>query len=657
MIRRGIRRLFRLPLRRADVVRRDVEAEIDTHLALRTEQLMARGLPPEAARAEAARLFGALDIDHQALAHAAHHREQRMRMTEFFDAIRHDVTYALRGLRREPLLTAFVVVTFGLGIGANAAMYGVVDRLMLRGPEHVHDANRAVRLSMTVQPRGMRPVNTGSVGYVSYNVMRASTHSFASVAAYAADEQNATFGRGADARLINLGRATAGFFPLLGVQPEAGRFFSSAEDSTTDPQQVVVLGYGLWKRAFGGDRNAIGKTAIIGDAPYTIVGVAPKGFSGADLFRVDAWTPMSGYSRNVTPDWTHSWNAQWLYVVGRLTPGVTGEDAALDATAAHRRAYVGDDSAFAQARFRASPLQYDRDGGEPSETRVARWLIGVAAIMLLIGCANVVNLLLARAVRRRREIAVRLALGVARGRLVRLLLTESLVLAVAGWIAGLGVAYGGGTLIRTVLLPRVEWPSSPVAGRVLAVSLVVSLVVGVVVGLLPALHSSREDLTAALKLGVRDGGARMSRVRGALTIAQAALSVLLLVGAGLFVRSLRRVEVLDLGIQPDRVLTVELRRPALGKIADTVERRLERVGRANVYPALVARLRGLGEVESAAPTIGLPFQTRFSQRVRIPGFDTLPSLGGGGPGVAAVGEDYFQNRRPAGGEGSRVHGR
>jgi putative ABC transport system permease protein len=358
---------------------------------------------------------------------------------------------------------------------------------------------------------------------------------------------------------------------------------------------------------------------------------------------VDLWLPMSVLGPTTTPDWTHSWNAQWLHVIGRLKAGVSPEEAAAEATAAHQRAY-GDNpsgSFSPNARLTVRPLRYDEAGREPAEDAVSRWLVGVTLIVLLIAGANVTNLLLARGLTRRREIMVRLALGVGRWRLVRLLLAESMLLAFAGSAAGLVVAYFVASLLRRVLLPAVAWTSAPVDGRVLAVAIGMALITGLVVGAVPALRATRTDVATGLKAGAREGGGRRSRLRTSLTVAQAALSVVLLVGAGLFVRSLWNVRALDLGLEPDRVLATSIQWPGLGRIADSAARARERTRRTEFYARALERIRQIPGVEHAALTVGMPFQSSFSVRLRLPGRDSLPRVPSGTPNISAVTSQYF----------------
>jgi len=612
---------------------RELQEELQFHQALETMHQAHRGLSDDAAWAGARRRLGS----------PTYYREEARHMTGFgfLASTAQDLRFVARSLRREPTFAAFVVLTLALAIGANAAMFGVVDRLLLRGPEHIRDPERVVRLYLTDQPPGMRPYTSGTFGYVTYEVLRAGTHSFEALAVY--NKPEVVVGRGAEAEELRGSYVTAGYFPLLGVEPAVGRFFTAEEDAVGGAQHVAVIGYGLWQRSFGRDPRVLGRSMVIGGELHTVVGVAPKGFTGPELARVDVWLPMSLFGSRVTRDWTRAWDAQWLGVIGRLTGGVTREQASAEATAVHRAAYSSDaaGSFTPRARLIAAPLGATEEGREPPEAAVSRWLIGVTVVVLLIACANVINLLLARVVRRRREVVVRIALGVGRWRLVRLLLAESLFLAIAGSVTGLAVAYVTGSLVRNVLLPDVEWTSAPVDGRVLALATGMALIIGIVVGLVPALRTARSDVATGLKTGVREGGGQRSRLRTMLTVAQAALSVVLLVGAGLFVRSLWNVRALDLGLEPDRVLAVSVRWGSMPPRTDPEARQREQARRSNFYLDALERIRHLPGVEHTALTIGMPFQSSFGLRLRVPGRDSLPRLHGREPNISAVTAEYF----------------
>ena len=607
------RKLFRLRLGRAARLAEEVDEEVRLHLEMRTRQLIERGLSPDEARAEARRRFGDVDRACRDLTRIERHKEARVRVREWLDGLRDDVRFVARSLARSPGFTAVVILTLALGIGANAAVFGVVDRLLLRGPEHVREPDELARLYMTYRTPWGDPLTESTLGYVSYVAMRDRARTLQGVAAYA--RSDAVLGRGAEASRIAVGQVTADFFPVLGVQPHLGRFFSAEEDRPGAASHVIVLDHGLWRQRFGADPAVLGRTLTLADETWTIIGVAPPGFTGVELLRVDAWTPMSLRGARTAPDWQRTWNAQWLQIVGRFEPGVTRQVAA-DLTGVHRAAYDGTDEALAEARMSVAPLRHDRSARETGEAAVSRWLIGVSAIVLLIACANVANLLLARSVRRRREVAVRLALGIGRRRLIRLLLAESTLLAVGGAIAGLALAWWGGQLLRVTLLADVAWSSAPVDGRVLLFTAVAAVMTAMLIGLVPALQASRPDLVDALRTGAREGGGRRARLRATFTVVQVALSVVLLVGAGLFVRSLWNVRALELGLDLEPVVAVYLTIPREG--ADDPER--SRARRSAIFASALERVRALPGVEHASVAIGTPFQSRFTVRLRVPGW-------------------------------------
>ncbi|HUF30509.1 MAG TPA: ABC transporter permease [Gemmatimonadaceae bacterium] len=642
MIRPGIRRAFRLVLWRRDNVADRVDDEIALHLDLRAAQLERGGLSPADARAEAVRRFaagGGTATARQALVQAASHRETTMHERERLAALWQDFRHSVRGIRREPAFAVLVIVTLALGIGANASMFGILDRLLLRGPEHVVDSDRIARMYQTTVVPGIGEFTGATVGYVTYADIRNGTRAFSEVAAYTG-AQEMTLGHGADAEQVRVRWVTWSYFPLLRVRPVLGRFFMEAEDRPPQGEALAVLAYGAWQRVFGGDSAVIGRDVTLGGRMYAIVGIAPESFTGHAREPTDFWLPVSARVPQPTDDWATTRFAQWLEVIGRLKPGVTFDQASGEATAAHQRAYDGSVDYEAEARLSMRPLWFDGRGQEALEVSVSRWLLGVSVIVLLIACANVANLLLARAVKRRREIAVRLALGIGRARLLRLLLLEGVLLAGAGGAVGVLVALWGGQFVRATLLPNVEWSGAPVDGRMLLFTAAATMLTGILVGLLPALMASRQNLTSALKEGSRQAGSARGGVRIGLTVAQAALSMVLLVGAGLFIQSLRNVRNLDLGIEPERVLTIRPSWLASGARSPD-EQESENRRRNDVRVRALERIRAHAGVESAALTIGLPFNSRFTVRLRVSGYDSLPRLSGGGPYVQAVTSDYF----------------
>ena len=554
-----------------------------------------------------------------------------------------DVRFGSRTLRREWSFSLAVIATLALGIGVNAAMFGVVDRLVLRGPDHVRDQERVRRVIRIRHSPGMDVEHTGWFPYAAYDTFRQHAQSFEQVAAYSVVERTTVLGQGLEARQITRGEATASLFPLLGVAPAAGRFYTEREDDTAQPEHVVVLGDSLWNSEFGRRPDVVGQSVLLDNVSYTVVGVAPKGFTGPDLVPVDVWMPESLLGRNrLFPSWTTGWNGSWLSLVVRLKPDVSPEQADAEATALFRQAYVGSDDVKRSSTLSVRSLRSDRNGEEPLESRVSTWLLAMSGIVLLVACANVVNLLLARAIQRSREVATRLAIGAGRGRIVRLLVVEVVMLAAVGGGAGVAIAYALGAYIQTQLLPSVDWTGGPVDWRVLGVCALVSIVLGLAVGLLPALRSTAADISTSLRSSARGGGATRSRTRTALTIAQAALSTALLIGAGLFVASLERVRAMDLGLQPDRVLTIGVRRAGIAPGTAEDDRKREAARRATFYRDVVDQLAGRPDVESASLTLGLPFWTAFGNSIEVPGRDTIPQLKGGGPYLSAVTPDYFK---------------
>jgi predicted permease len=387
---------------------------------------------------------------------------------------------------------------------------------------------------------------------------------------------------------------------------------------------------------------------VVGGRSYLIVGIAPRGFTGAALDPVDIWVPVSS-ARHPRTDWPTTWNAKWLHTIARLKSSVPVERAAADATAAYRDAYAARVVPAGSAAFASEgdyavslrPLRFDATGNEPMVAGVARWVSVVAGVVLLVACANVANLLLARGVGRRREIALRAALGITRGRLLRLLAAELLVLATLSAAGALVVALGTGHWMRTVLLAEIPWDRPPIDMRVLAFTALATLATALLVGLMPMAQAGRVRLTESLREGAPQSGAGRAGLRQLLTIAQGALCVVLLVGAGLFMVSLARVKALDLGIETGRVVAVTVQwRPlaGLGPEQETAER----ARRRNVREWALPRLQTVRGVESVAASIGLPFESLFGLSVRVPGLEELPTLPGGGPYVSAVDASYFR---------------
>jgi predicted permease len=438
--------------------------------------------------------------------------------------------------------------------------------------------------------------------------------------------------------------ATGSFWDLVGVEPVIGRFFGPNEDRA-GAERVVVIGHALWRSRFGGDRSAVGTTIDFGWGPYTVIGVTPAGFTGPYLAAVDLWLPVRSAGQVIRGErWlTDGRRYNWLRGLARLAPVATIELAEEVATALHRRGrseLIANGDYDANARIRATPLIAARGPDGSREARVSLWLAGVSAIVLLIACVNVANLLLARSLLRRRETAIRLAIGVPRGRLVADTMTEGLLLSLAGGAAALVVARWGGGLIRGTLLPNVEWTASGVDGMTLAFVLALALLGGLLATLIPAIESQRRDVADVLRATAGNISRSSQRTRMALTVAQAALSVILLVGAGLFVRSLDRVRSLDLGFELDNLYIAQPIEVADAR-SDTANTGIVVTASRARYATAAEQLARVPGVASAAYSIGVPFYTSWSVDLAVPGRDSIPVHPTGGPYITIVSRDYL----------------
>ncbi len=605
---------------------RQVDEEIQFHLDMMTEFFMKRGLAKDEARRAAERKFGNLDHYRRTLIEARRHTKRRLELTSALSSFGDDLGYALRHARRWPGLAIGVAITIALGVGANATMFGVSDRILLRPPPHIQHPESVKRLYVERSFRGRTVVGT-ALGYPDFRDWDAAG-SLQSTAAYG--RESLTYGHGDGARRVQVVFVSAGFFPLLGVTPHRGRLFVP-EDDESGASRVVVLGYQFWQSEFGANDDVIGRTVDIGPDRFTVVGVAPRGFTGVDLSPVEVWTPL--HSHGDAENWGSNRNYYWIRAIARLGTDATIVQAAAEATALHRAGRSEQANYDRNARVVLAPLITARGPRAAKEFDVARWLVGVSLIVLIIACFNVANLLLAQGARRHREIAVRLALGVSRGRLMRQLLIESTLFGLVGAAGALAIAKLGGDLVSSVLLPDVDWSLGVINERVLAFTLVVALLTGLAAGVIPALQSSQVDLVSGLKSGGAGALRRRSRMRVALLVAQAALSVVLLVGAGLFVQSLDRVLSADFGFELDRLLVTRLE-PEPGST--------DRAARVRIHQRALERLLTLPVVQSASAVRSVPFQSGLGIRVRAEGWDSIPRLPVGGPYINIVTPGYFK---------------
>ncbi len=539
-----------------------------------------------------------------------------------------DLRYALRTFARSPALVAAAVVCLALGIGANATIFGVVDTLLFRPPPHIQNPAQVVRLyfSRNLPPFGR--ATSSITGYPMYTSLRDAAHAFTGLAAFTYS-QRASLGRGADAKRVDLVLASSSFFPLLSVRPALGRFFTADEDRLGGPA-LVVLSFGFWRSAFGGDSAVIGRQLQLGRGSYTVIGVAPERFTGVNLQNVDVWAPIAAATPELMGPGSMNRGSYFLQIIGRLGNG-DAATAARQATLVLRAddMYSGRDSS---AVVLLGPIQHARGPEMSQNAKVSIWLAAVAVIVLLVACANVANLLLARSLQRQREVAIRVALGAGWWRLARQVLIESLVLAIAGGIAALFVTLWAGPLIRAFLLPDTPAFTEPLDSRVIAFTAAVALLTGLVTGAVPAWQLARRDLTPALKAGAGEGRYQRSRLRSALLVAQVALTVVLIIGAGLFTRSLRNVEGQNFGFDPVHTLlaTIDLR--AAGYTPAQINA---------VHLQILARLEALPGIEAAAATVAHPLGYATAWSITVPGRDSIPQLPSGGPYYQQVTPGYF----------------
>ncbi|HEV8600589.1 MAG TPA: ABC transporter permease [Gemmatimonadales bacterium] len=584
----GLRRIFRLAAGRS-TARADAAEELRLHLELRAEELIAEGMAPEAARAEALRRFGDPAAIQRSLHKIDRGAEYATRRAERLDSLLGDLRQTLRGLRRNPGFAVGTVLTLGLGIGLNTGIFSVYDGVILR-PFPFAEPDRVVRVWSNKLDRGMRFF---SVSLPDFNDWKAANRSFAGLAAYERQQNwTLTGGDGADPEQIEGARVSAAVFALLGATPVLGRTFFAQEDLPGAPGRPVILSYGFWQRHFGASHEAVGSVLTLNGEPATVIGVMPRRFilpgNPAEL-----WFPLGAAVDN------QARGRRFLRVLGRLRPGVSLDDARQELGLVSRRLeaqYPETNSGWSVTVLGLTDAMI----GERFHSAV-RVLLGAVGLVLLIVCANVATMVLGRNVARSRELAVRAALGAGKARLGRLLLTEGIVLGVIGGGIGVALAFGMVRLLRVLdpqTLPRLN--EVGLNGTVLGVAALLALGCGIAVGLVPLARATRPALTDALRESGRGvaGGRRRQRTQRMLVVAQMSLAILLLSGAGLLIRSLLQLQAVELGFDPNQVLAVDLTLPA-AKYGD-------RTLATDFYERLLERVRSLPGVAEAAAASSIP---------------------------------------------------
>jgi putative ABC transport system permease protein len=516
------------------------------------------------------------------------------------EALLKDIRYAVRSLFKHPGFTAIAVITLALGIGANTAMFSVINAVLLR-PLPYRDPARLVTIWEESPERGMyqMPVSLANLrDWVDQN------QTFEQISAYTFTNLNLT-GTGEPARLLTV-RSSANLFPLIGATPLVGRTFLAEEDKEGG-NRVVILGHALWQSRFGSDPGIVGKSLTLNNQSHTVVGVMsansqfPVGFGymGKVLNEpIDLYVPLAARARE-TKRGNYS-----FFAIGRLKPGVTFEQARAEMTTIERRLELQYPDGNTGIGISLVPTQEQT----VKEIRPALLvLLGAVAFMLLIACANIANLLLARAASRQKEIAIRTALGASRMRVLRLLLSESLMLSLTGGGLGLLLAVWGTEALMTLApdnIPRLN--EVGVDARVFGFTLTVSLVTGIIFGLIPGLQAAKPNLNEDLKEGTKGsmGSSAGKRTRSVLVVMEVALSLVLLIGAGLMIKSFLRLQQTNLGFNPDKVLAMSL---SLSRSRYPEDRQ-----QAAFYQQALERIQSLTGVQSAAATTSLPLTLSIS---------------------------------------------
>jgi predicted permease len=511
-----------------------------------------------------------------------------------------DLRYAVRMLIKRPAFTFVVVAALALGIGANTAIFSVVNSILLR-PLPYRDPDR---LAMIWMDNKRMNVDQDIHSFANYLDYRDQNQVFETMAAYSGISLNLV-GVGEPERIIG-SAATASLFEVLGVAPERGRVFT-VDEETIGQNRVAVLSYGLWQRRFGGDPNIVGQEILVSDVSRTVIGVMPPNFKFPDKDD-EIWVPMA-----LDDNQKRSRGSFGYYAIGRLKPGVSLEQAQAEmATIASNLA--SQYPILEGLGVNLVPLHQQVTGRVRPALLV---LLGTVAFVLLIACANVANLLLARSAGREREIAIRTALGANRKRLIRQLLTESALMGLAGGAIGILIAKWGLSALIALSpedIPRLD--QIGIDGRVLGFTLLVSLATGLIFGLVPAIQASKPDLNESLKEGGRSStsGVERRRVRSSLVVLEVALSLVLLIGAGLMIKSFSRLQKVDLGFNPDRLVSMNIqlsRTKYQGPLS------------TQFFRQLIERVEAMPGVESAGATTAifidaLPNSTNFTVEGKPP---------------------------------------
>jgi putative ABC transport system permease protein len=602
---------------RRESVLQDIEEELHIHVEMATEENLRRGLPSDEARAVALKSFGNLERSTE--------RGYDVRGGGWLEDVWQDLRYGARMLRKQPGFTLIAVLTLALGIGANTAIFSVVNAVLLRPlPYRAPD-----RLTQVWEHNRSKNKSQGSVAPANFLDWKEQNQSFEEMAAYDIFPGfNLT--DGGEPERVQAARVSANLFPLLGVNAIAGRVFTNMEEQRGH-HQVALVGNGLWQRRFGADPGLVGRTLSLNDQSFTVVGILPSDFHFLPT-EYEIFIPLVLDGWEATARGTHP-----LRVVARLKDGITLIQAQAEMNQIAHRLEQEYPKSNTGVGINLVPLHEQLVG---ESRRALLVLLGAVAFVLLIACANVANLLLARAVTRRKEMVVRMALGAGRIRLIRQLLTESMLLAGAGGVSGLLLSLWGVQILKTFLLQNALLPRGEAIGldnRVLIFTLGISLVTGLIFGLAPGLAASKTDLNDVLKEGGRRAGGSVAdrRFRQVLVVGEVALALVLLVGAGLMIQSFLRLRQVDPGFQPENVIAVDVSLPA--------SRYKDGQQISHFQHQLLERVAALPGVRSVGAAAYLPFSgTNNSWSYQIEHRPPLPAVEWKDAGWRPITVNYFQ---------------
>lgn len=567
-------------------VEQEMEEEMRFHLRMRTWENIEQGMKPDEAELEARRRFGNVgrikDLGRD------------IKGGGFLETLLQDVRYGLRMLMKKPGFTLVAVLTLGLGIGANTAIFSLVNTILLR-PLPIAQPEQVVTLNNGLPGRASFPL----MGYVEYKDYRDRNHSLVGLAAFSAVPVSLS-SNGINERVWSY-HVTGNYFSLLGVGASLGRVITPEDDLTPGGHPVVMLAYQCWQKRFGADPQIVGRNVLIGGRNYTVIGVTPREFRGTELTgNPELWFPMM--MRPGIDSVSGSLNRRFppVSTIGRLKEGMSWAQAESDlnlVAAQLGREYPKANEGLIILLSKPGLFGNAMRGTVLTFTAVS---MGVVVLVLLLACTNLANMLLARASERHREIAIRLSIGAGRARLLRQLLTESVLLALLGCAFGLALAYGAVELAR-FRMPvifgfapidlQIDW-------RVLAFTLALSFLTGLLLGLLPGLQATRPDLIPALKNESAVGGYRSSRLRSVLVVAQMSLSLVLLLCAGLVLRGLLRAQQIDPGFNPEQAVEVSF---------DVGVQHYDRERGRELQRQALDRVRSLPSLQAAALTAHAPF--------------------------------------------------